>query len=101
MNSTISDILDREMPALVIFTHAIKYMKDDLLESLESQDFDVEKDDIIWVLTVPAILDDPAKQFMRKAAEEVQIKNIMICLVIEAIKSIAGGFFFNRNRRYI
>ena len=28
-------------------------------------------DDIFWVITVPAIWDLPAKQFMRRAAEKV------------------------------
>ena len=31
----------------------------------------VEKDDIFWVLTVPAIWNDSAKQFMREAAVNV------------------------------
>ena len=31
----------------------------------------LEEQDIHWVLTVPAIWNDVAKQFMREAAEEV------------------------------
>ena len=31
----------------------------------------VERDDIFWVLTVPAIWEDSAKQFMREAAVNV------------------------------
>ena len=31
----------------------------------------VKRDDIFWVLTVPAIWDDSAKQFMREAAVNV------------------------------
>lgn len=30
-----------------------------------------EKNDFTWVLTVPAIWDEPAKQFMQEAAEKV------------------------------
>lgn len=85
MNTTISDILDRKMPALVIFTHAIKFMKDQLLKDLERSGFVVEGDDIIWVLTMPAIWDDPAKQFMRKATEEVHINKIMISIFLKCM----------------
>ena len=31
------------------------------------------EDDIHWVLTVPAIWNEPAKQFMREAAVDVRI----------------------------
>lgn len=34
-------------------------------------------DDILWVLTVPAIWTDQAKQFMRDAAIQVFIKRIL------------------------
>lgn len=33
----------------------------------------IEKRDIFWVLTVPAIWDDAAKQFMREAAVNVRL----------------------------
>ena len=59
------------MKALTVFSHAIKYLKDHLLESLENRGSIVEKEEILWVLTVPAIWDHTAKLFMRKAAEKV------------------------------
>ena len=34
----------------------------------------MQDENIEWVLTVPAIWDDPAKQFMRKAAEKVFLR---------------------------
>jgi hypothetical protein len=33
----------------------------------------IRDDEIKWVLTVPAIWSDPAKEFMRKSAEKVYI----------------------------
>ena len=34
----------------------------------------MQDENIEWVLMVPAIWDDPAKQFMRKAAEKVFLR---------------------------
>ena len=39
----------------------------------------LQEDDIFWVLTVPAIWDDEARQFMRKAAFLVSIHFLMDC----------------------
>ena len=61
----------KELPALIIFSMAIKFLKDHLTTSLDKRGTGVRPDDIQWVLTVPAIWNDPAKQFMREAAEKV------------------------------
>ena len=56
-----------------VFAHSIKFLKDKAVhiirEKTEDDSFKVE--DIQWVLTVPAIWNPKAKQFMRKAAYEV------------------------------
>jgi molecular chaperone DnaK (HSP70) len=62
----------KELPALTIFSMAIKFLKDHLTTTLDKRDTGVRPDDIQWVLTVPAIWNDPAKQFMREAAEKVK-----------------------------
>ena len=67
----ISDIRGRELKAMTVFSHAIRYLKDHLLNSLENRGSIIRKGDILWVLTVPAIWDHTAKLFMRKAAERV------------------------------
>ena len=67
----ISDIRGRELKAMTVFSHAISYLKDHLLNSLENRGSIIKKGDILWVLTVPAIWDHTAKLFMRKAAERV------------------------------
>jgi molecular chaperone DnaK (HSP70) len=56
-----------------VFSLAIKFLKEDLLEECRKQLVDVlTEKDIQWVLTVPAIWNDGAKQFMREAAEDVR-----------------------------
>ena len=39
--------------------------------ALKTKGIEIQDGDIEWVLTVPAIWNDPAKQFMRQAAEKV------------------------------
>ncbi|XP_039901254.1 heat shock 70 kDa protein 12A-like [Simochromis diagramma] len=62
----------RSMKALKVFTEALRYLKDDALrtitESTEGRKFTAS--DFTWVLTVPAIWDPSAKQFMREAATQ-------------------------------
>lgn len=70
--SMIRDISGKELSAMYVFSKAIEYMHDLLLEELKEQnDDDIAEENIRWVLTVPAIWDDSAKQFMRDAAEQV------------------------------
>lgn len=59
------------MKALKVFSSAIGYLKDRLLSQCQSQITGIEESDILWVLTVPAIWNDKARQFMREAAEMV------------------------------
>ena len=42
------------------------------MTTLDKRDTGVQPNDIQWVLTVPAIWNDPAKQFMREAAQKVK-----------------------------
>ena len=68
----ISDIRGRELDAMTVFSHAIRYLKDHLLRSVEHRGGLVQKQkEIQWVLTVPAMWDDTAKHFMRQAAQKV------------------------------
>lgn len=83
--SMIRDISGKkELSAMYVFSKAIEYMHDHLLEGLKEQnDDDIAKENIRWVLTVPAIWDDSAKQFMRDAAEQVHCLDI--CIVTHSI----------------
>ena len=59
------------MLAKVVFAEVINYLKGHLLELLKRRDIYVVNSDIHWILTVPAIWTDAAKQFMREAASQV------------------------------
>ncbi|XP_062593151.1 heat shock 70 kDa protein 12A-like [Saccostrea cucullata] len=88
-NTKLKDMTDKEISAIDVFTHSIKYLRGHFLDSFEKRDLNKaisEEGDIIWVITVPAIWDEPAKQFMEEAAEKAGISkaSLMICLEPEA-----------------
>lgn len=58
------------MKAIKVFSESICYLKKDLTAHLKNVDLKADEN-IHWMLTVPAIWDDGAKQFMREAAEQV------------------------------
>uniref|UniRef100_T1ISH6 Heat shock 70 kDa protein 12A n=1 Tax=Strigamia maritima TaxID=126957 RepID=T1ISH6_STRMM len=61
----------KSQPALTIFTLALSYFKKHALQELSDQSATrILNEDIRWVITVPAIWRQPAKQFMRQAAYE-------------------------------
>ena len=60
-----------KMLAMTVFGESIKYMRGQLLDELKKQGTGVRGTDIHWVLTVPAIWTEAAKQFMREAAQYV------------------------------
>lgn len=72
----LSDINGKTMVPVDVFAKTILYFKQHLeqrvRECLDSS-FQLSPDDVQWVVTVPAIWDDKAKFFMRKAAEKVNI----------------------------
>ena len=67
----LADENGKDMPAMDVFTAAIRFMKDHLMRTVGHRMHGIVEADIRWVLTVPAIWDDAAKQFMREAAEKV------------------------------
>jgi molecular chaperone DnaK (HSP70) len=72
---------------------SIKYLKDDLIESSGKRlaDSKIRDSDIHWVLTVPAIWNDAAKQFMREAAEQVNA-----CLLFIVVNRLLIDTCFRR-----
>ncbi|XP_062582246.1 heat shock 70 kDa protein 12B-like [Saccostrea cucullata] len=76
----------KQMDAMKVFSKVIEHLKDHLVEKCKSQQTSLDVDDILFVITVPAIWTDPAKQFMREAAEMAGIveNNLMIALEPEA-----------------
>ena len=70
----LKDIKGKELPAMTVFSESIRYLKEHLLEELTKKATTMTEEDIHWVLTVPAIWSDAAKQFMRESAVEVGTK---------------------------
>ncbi|XP_052779786.1 heat shock 70 kDa protein 12A-like [Mya arenaria] len=83
-NSLLEDENGRKLMARTVFALSIKFLKDDLWDVANDRIADaVLQKEIHWVLTVPAIWDNAAKQFMREAAEEAGIKLDMLSIVLE------------------
>ena len=56
---------------MTIFAMSIRYLKEHFWEAVQRQKVGLVETDVRYVLTIPAIWDDNAKQFMREAAVEV------------------------------
>ncbi|KAM9343935.1 uncharacterized protein KZ484_016320 [Pholidichthys leucotaenia] len=89
---TIKAANGKSVKALKVFTEALRYLKEDALKTIASNTSGKEfkSSDFTWVLTVPAIWDPSAKQFMREAATQAGIvtkgtkDNLVIALEPEA-----------------
>ena len=67
----------KRIPAITVFSHGLCYFKTlclkELMEVSFSHEVPVCEEDITWVITVPAIWRQSAKQFMRHAAMQVSV----------------------------
>ncbi|XP_071125469.1 heat shock 70 kDa protein 12A-like [Mytilus edulis] len=82
----ITDITGKTMKAIKVFSASIRYLKEHLLGALHKsfvRDSYISNTDIHWVLTVPAIWEMKAKQFMRDAAEMAGISADQLSLALE------------------
>ncbi|XP_052246887.1 heat shock 70 kDa protein 12B-like isoform X3 [Dreissena polymorpha] len=79
----IKDAQEKFMPAIEVFTAAIAFLKNHLLKRLQQRDTGFRETDIDWVLTVPAIWNDAAKQFMIMAAGQAGISENQLSLAYE------------------
>ncbi|KAK3580158.1 hypothetical protein CHS0354_030273 [Potamilus streckersoni] len=71
------------LPAIVVFSKAIEYMKKHFIDFLNVSGFPYPENETQWVLTVPAIWNDQAKQFMRRSAEKAGILSHKLVLALE------------------
>ncbi|XP_052076812.1 heat shock 70 kDa protein 12B-like isoform X5 [Mytilus californianus] len=71
------------MPAMKVFSESIKYLKTHLENHINSKTLCIKPHEIDWVLTIPAIWTDPAKQFMREAGNIAGIPNSRLILALE------------------
>lgn len=93
----------KSVPAITVFAHALRAFKDQALEELTDQSCtDINNDDVRWVVTVPAIWKQPAKQFMRNAAYEAGMGSernpdqLIIALEPEAASVYCRGLRINQ-----
>lgn len=75
------------MKAVNVFAAVIGYFRGHLLGSVKnrSEKWFTEKD-IQWVITVPAIWDLRAKQFMRDSAKKVRSISVIIFIPFKSMK---------------
>ncbi|KAL3878598.1 hypothetical protein ACJMK2_030934 [Sinanodonta woodiana] len=66
-----------------IFMFSIKYLKEHMEEAMRLRGLDIRADEIAWVLTLPAIWTDSAKQFMREAATDAGIPGKQLTFALE------------------
>ncbi|XP_061183555.1 heat shock 70 kDa protein 12A-like [Saccostrea echinata] len=82
-NTTINDDQGNPVLAVDVFAHSIRFMKKELLNELEKAGIDVKENEILWVLTIPAIWDPKSKEFMRVAAHEAGIASNQLEFALE------------------
>lgn len=78
----IRDGIGKQVPALDLFAHVIRYLKNHMLSALDTKGIKVYNKEIHWVLPVPAKWKKSGKQFMREAANKVKVKKHTIHLSI-------------------
>ncbi|XP_052764771.1 heat shock 70 kDa protein 12A-like [Mya arenaria] len=80
----IEDETGKKLNAKLVFTAAIRFLKEDILKVIEDCIKGVlTPGEVSWVLTVPAIWDGGAKQFMREAAESAGISSDQLIIALE------------------
>ncbi|CAG2190458.1 unnamed protein product [Mytilus edulis] len=79
----LEDILGKPVSAVDVFSLSIKALVDHFMDSVKKQGTGVQIQEIQWVLTIPAIWTDAAKQFMRECAEKASIPSEKLLLALE------------------
>lgn len=69
----IDDIRGASFPAIDVFAASIGALREHMMGHVERQGLNLQPDEIKWVLTVPAMWTDKAKEFMRESAEKVAL----------------------------
>uniref|UniRef100_A0A3B4GSW5 Heat shock protein family A (Hsp70) member 12B n=1 Tax=Pundamilia nyererei TaxID=303518 RepID=A0A3B4GSW5_9CICH len=69
METELEAVNGQKVRAIDVFAHALRFFREHALKEVKDQSSSVlEGDEIRWVITVPAVWRQPAKQFMREAA---------------------------------
>ncbi|KAL3878427.1 hypothetical protein ACJMK2_030777 [Sinanodonta woodiana] len=83
LKTEIEDKQGRHVLASLVFMYSIRALKGMVEKDLTDRKIPIKEDEIIWILTVPAIWNDAAKQFMREAAVKAGIKHRNLRLALE------------------
>ncbi|KAK3601031.1 hypothetical protein CHS0354_029251 [Potamilus streckersoni] len=73
----------KELPAMIVFSLAIKCLKEHALQHIKSKRANIDESSILWALTVPAIWNEAATQFMKDAAVKAGMKRENLTIVFE------------------
>ncbi|XP_064787162.1 heat shock 70 kDa protein 12B [Oncorhynchus masou masou] len=69
METELEAVSGRKVRAIEVFSHALRFFRVHALKEVKDQSSSLlEGDEVRWVITVPAVWRQPAKQFMREAA---------------------------------
>ncbi|XP_076843640.1 heat shock 70 kDa protein 12B-like isoform X2 [Brachyhypopomus gauderio] len=69
MVTELESVSGQRVRAIQVFAHALRFFREHALKEVKDQSSSVlEWDEVRWVITVPAVWRQPAKQFMREAA---------------------------------
>ncbi|CAC5364375.1 unnamed protein product [Mytilus coruscus] len=79
----IKDIGGKPMTAIVVFALCIEYIKDQVSDEVKGAIHGLDDDDIHWVVTVPAIWNEQARQFMIEASAKAGIDKDNLTLALE------------------
>lgn len=74
LNPTEADVMieasnGKKLPGIVVFGRALEYLKREVSRMMNDAGVTIGHDNVLWILTVPAIWTPAAKQIMRRAAE--------------------------------
>nr|XP_019950967.1 PREDICTED: heat shock 70 kDa protein 12B-like [Paralichthys olivaceus] len=95
METELEAVNGRKVRAIEVFAHALRFFREHALKEVKDQSSSVlEGEEIRWVITVPAVWRQPAKQFMREAAYLTVSEGA--AEAIQTQQNLPGG---ERNRR--
>ncbi|XP_053383654.1 heat shock 70 kDa protein 12A-like isoform X2 [Mercenaria mercenaria] len=83
LDTKLSDAHGKELPAIEVFAVVINYLTEKIYAQIRNISSAFQEDEILWVITVPAIWSDSAKQFMRKAASKAGLEANNVKLILE------------------
>ncbi|XP_053400259.1 heat shock 70 kDa protein 12A-like isoform X2 [Mercenaria mercenaria] len=81
---TLVDEMGKLFPAIDVFAMSIEYLVNDMMLIVEQRvTAQLRPEEIHWVIAVPAIWSDPAKQLMKEVASKAGIKKEQLTIALE------------------